>query len=297
MAFMASLPLLSGGGRGIPRISESFFWTSMIVSAWRSLAASRWFSRLSRSFSAIKGASGLAFGPRRLGVSPASVPSSRCCRHVLRCDEYRPSRRSRAPSWPGSVQRSASRRMRSLYSAVNRRRTGFSGTAGSGIGFPLPAAGAPGPRRRWWAELQSGYALLPFRPPPPLPFPTSLLSPSVLYLLALYCNNQGGSCLTYYWHGGDGRVKNMNRLGQISDVTTGQFARFEEHVAGIGEVQSGSIARERLCNRCRIPSPSWKRYCRPRKPAANSWLNCAGRTVMSALAAVTRASGTQAVAA
>ena len=28
-----TLPLLSGGGRGIPRISESFFWTSMIVSA------------------------------------------------------------------------------------------------------------------------------------------------------------------------------------------------------------------------------------------------------------------------
>src|SRR5208337_2177774 len=27
------LPLLSCGGRGIPRISESFFWTSMIVSA------------------------------------------------------------------------------------------------------------------------------------------------------------------------------------------------------------------------------------------------------------------------
>jgi len=50
-------------------------------------------------------------------------------------------------------------------------------------------------------RTQSGYALLPFRPPPPLLFPTSLLSPS-FYLLALYCNYQGGSCLTYYWHGG-----------------------------------------------------------------------------------------------
>ena len=30
-----------------------------------------------------------------------------------------------------------------MYSAVNRRRTGFSKTAGSGICFPLPAAGIP----------------------------------------------------------------------------------------------------------------------------------------------------------
>ena len=30
-----------------------------------------------------------------------------------------------------------------MYSAVNRRRTGVSATAGSGIGFPLPAAGIP----------------------------------------------------------------------------------------------------------------------------------------------------------
>ena len=90
-----SLPLPSGGGRGIPRISESFFWTSMIISAWRSLAASRRVSRMSRWFSAIRGASGLAFRPRRLGVRPASVPWSRWCRHVLSNDEYRPSRRSR----------------------------------------------------------------------------------------------------------------------------------------------------------------------------------------------------------
>jgi len=37
-------------------------------------------------------------------------------------DEYSPSWRSRAPTWPGSVQLSASFRMRSLYSAVNCRR-------------------------------------------------------------------------------------------------------------------------------------------------------------------------------
>ena len=38
------------------------------------------------------------------------------------------------------MQRSASRRMRSWYWAVNRRRTGLSGTAGSAIGRPLAAA-------------------------------------------------------------------------------------------------------------------------------------------------------------
>lgn len=32
-----------------------------------------------------------------------------------------------------------------MYSAVNRRRTGFSETAGSGIGVPLPTPGPPGP--------------------------------------------------------------------------------------------------------------------------------------------------------
>ena len=60
---------------------------------------------------------------------PASP--SRCCRQVVRCDEYRPSRRSSAPTAPGLAHASASRRMRSLYSAVNRRRTGFSATCTS----------------------------------------------------------------------------------------------------------------------------------------------------------------------
>jgi hypothetical protein len=65
------------------------------------------------------------------GVRALSAPVDN--RQVVRCDEYRPSRRSRAPSCPGSVQQSASRSIRSLYSAVNRRRTGFSETAGTGL--------------------------------------------------------------------------------------------------------------------------------------------------------------------
>lgn len=168
----------------------------MIVLAWRSFSPNRWLSRFSRWFSATQGASALAFRPRRLGVNPAIVPSSRCCRHVLRCAESNPWRRRRAPSWPGWVQPSASRSTRSLDSAVNRRRVGFSGTAGSGIGL----AGSPR-RWRWWAELQSGYALLPFRPPPPVLFPTPSLLPSV-YLLAPSRNKSAGSSLTHYWHEG-----------------------------------------------------------------------------------------------
>ena len=57
---------------------------------------------------------------------------------VLNCEEYSPSRRSKAPIWPRSVQRSAASTMSSLYAAVNLRRTGFSRTSGSGPAtFPL----------------------------------------------------------------------------------------------------------------------------------------------------------------
>ena len=72
-------------------------------------------------------------------------------------------------------QRSASRRMRSLYSAVNRRRTGFSGTAGSGIGFPLPAAGPPGPV----AAAVAGGTPVGLRPPS-VPPATASSIPNIL---------------------------------------------------------------------------------------------------------------------
>src|SRR5574337_1070726 len=59
--------------------------------------------------------------PRCLGVSADRVPASRWRRQVVRFDEYSPSRRRSAPRLPGTVQASASLRIRSLSAAVKRR--------------------------------------------------------------------------------------------------------------------------------------------------------------------------------
>ena len=58
-------------------------------------------------------------------------------RHVVRCDEYKPSRRRSRPTSPNSVQRSASSTIRSLYDGANRRRSGLSTTSGSGAAAAL----------------------------------------------------------------------------------------------------------------------------------------------------------------
>jgi hypothetical protein len=52
-----------------------------------------------------------------------------------RREEYRPSRRRRAPTAPGVIHRSASRTIFRWYSRVNRRRVAFATTSISG---PLP---------------------------------------------------------------------------------------------------------------------------------------------------------------
>ena len=78
------------------------------------------------------------------------VPVSRGLRQVVRWEEQRPSRRHKAPICPESVQASTSLRIRSLYSAVNRRRRGFANTSGVGQqvawafrpSWSLPPAGA-----------------------------------------------------------------------------------------------------------------------------------------------------------
>src|SRR5439155_1313121 len=53
-------------------------------------------------------------------------------RHVVRCEEYSPSRRSNAPTAPGVLQASASRTIFRLYSTVNRRRVAFATTSIAG---------------------------------------------------------------------------------------------------------------------------------------------------------------------
>src|SRR5207245_3318791 len=114
---------------GAPKSAATFFWSSTSASA----RSARCFHRaISRSCSAIflsRGSGGVAFGPRGFGASPASSPRSRAARQVVRCEEYNPSRRSSAPSSPGFVQRSASRTIRRLYSAVNRRRCALATTS------------------------------------------------------------------------------------------------------------------------------------------------------------------------
>src|SRR3990172_7340880 len=67
-------------------------------------------------------------GPRFF-AAPANSPRSRAARHAVRCEEYRPSRRSNAPTAPGVLQPSASRTIFRLYSTVNRRRLAFATTS------------------------------------------------------------------------------------------------------------------------------------------------------------------------
>ena len=69
--------------------------------------------------------------------------SSRWRRQLDNCDEYKPSRRRRAATSPSPLQASASRTIRSLYSAVKRRRFACSLTSGSGTPAASRPAGSP----------------------------------------------------------------------------------------------------------------------------------------------------------
>src|SRR2546428_2729941 len=78
-----------------------------------------------------RGSATCRVGPRFL-AAPANSPRSRAARHVVRCEEYSPSRRRGAPTAPGVRHASASRRIVRLYSTVNRRRVAFAATSISG---------------------------------------------------------------------------------------------------------------------------------------------------------------------
>ena len=82
------------------------------------------------------------FAPRFFAANSRSEPLRRALRQAVRCELYNPSRRSSRPTSPRCVQRSASSRIRSRYSAVNRRRFGLATTSGSGVGLARPALGA-----------------------------------------------------------------------------------------------------------------------------------------------------------
>ena len=77
---------------------------------------------------------GIALGfrsalPRRESLTNAGRSFRR---HFVKCDEYRPSRRNKAPMPPCSAAASAFVRICCLYSAVNLRRFAFATTSGSG---------------------------------------------------------------------------------------------------------------------------------------------------------------------
>jgi len=70
----------------------------VLLSSWRSFLFSSTFA--SSSFP--------------IWVDPNSMPCSRWRHHWVRCEEYKPSRRSNAPTSPDAVAASASSRIRSL---------------------------------------------------------------------------------------------------------------------------------------------------------------------------------------
>ena len=103
-------------------------------------AKRRWSRAISRSSSLTRGSSAFALRPRFLDVIPTLAISSRWRRQLDNCDEYKPSRRRRAATSPSPLPKaSASRTIRSLYSAVERRRFACATTSGSST----PAAARP----------------------------------------------------------------------------------------------------------------------------------------------------------
>jgi hypothetical protein len=120
-------------------------------------------------------------GPRLRGSKPASPPASCCLRHAVKCDVYKPSRRSIDAISPGRVALAASRKIRNLYEAVNFRRFARSASSGSGrdpspaatrapsISFRSPTASstkrsAPGVPSISTACMGSNIATAPFSP-------------------------------------------------------------------------------------------------------------------------------------
>src|SRR5450755_2491590 len=82
-------------------------------------------------------------GPRFLGVRASNSPCLRCRLQVPKCEEYKPSRRNKAPIERESWAASAWSRIERLYSAVKRRRTGRATTSESGTRGRRAGGAAP----------------------------------------------------------------------------------------------------------------------------------------------------------
>src|SRR5437867_801868 len=113
---------------GVPSNAATCFCSSTRASARSARFRQRVLSRSRSAIRLSRGSETRRLGPRFFGA-PASSPRSRAARHVVRCEEYSPSRRSNAPTAPGVLQPSASRTIFRLYSSVNRRRVAFATTS------------------------------------------------------------------------------------------------------------------------------------------------------------------------
>src|SRR5207244_4803023 len=113
---------------GVPSNAATCFCSSTSASARSARFCHRLISRACSASLLSRGSTTRRAGPRFVGA-PASSPRSRAARHVVRCEEYSPSRRSNAPIAPGVLQPSAPRTIFRLYSTVNRRRVAFATTS------------------------------------------------------------------------------------------------------------------------------------------------------------------------
>src|SRR5882724_2018149 len=168
-----------------------------------SLSCSRW----SRAYSSASGFC-CGFRPRFFGVSPLSSPARRSARHLVRCDEYSPSRRNNspiAPETPEASAASACSTILSLYSAVKALRFGRSGEVAFS-GSPVRTAS-----RTADAVPSLGGEVRLF---------LDMFDIVTRFLLALDCHFDRGSCLSHVGTEGSECVCASQSWAFLSSVVT-----------------------------------------------------------------------------
>src|SRR5271169_3047752 len=116
------------------------------------------------------------------------MPAWRSRRQLTKCEEYKPSRRSSAPTPPGVAEAaSASSRMRILYSMGNVRRLALATTSESGREEPgeAPASAAAALRFGSPKDGEPSLRSAAAEPPEERATPRELPFISFLFLLAL----------------------------------------------------------------------------------------------------------------